>query len=116
MHMIIFLRCDERLLDSAGANLFRGIEAVGGWLYITSQRIFFQPHPLNIQRQLLELNISDITDAYEINTWKIIPNGMAVVTKSGTEYRFVVWGRARLIATIKSAVANYSRTGVSSSS
>jgi hypothetical protein len=37
----------EEILADVGANLFRGIEAVGGRLEITNRRILFEPHFFN---------------------------------------------------------------------
>ena len=38
----------EILLRKGSANMWRGIEAVGGELYLTSHRLVFESHSLNI--------------------------------------------------------------------
>jgi GRAM domain len=90
------------LMDVA-ANLFRGAEAVGGRLQITTHKLFFLPHAVNIQRTPQEIDLKDITEVGPRNTLGLVPNGMYVRTKDGTEYRFVVWGRSNLIKIIQAA-------------
>jgi hypothetical protein len=94
----------EKLYFDVAANLFRGLEGVGGKLKITNKRIYFQPHALNIQTSLLELYFEQISKAQPRSTYGIVPNGMSVFTKDGKEYRFVVWGRDRLITFINDSV------------
>lgn len=90
----------EEILADVGANLFRGIEGVGGRLKITNRRVVFEPHALNLQRIPAEILLSDVAEVGPRNTLGIVPNGMFIRTKAGVEYRFVVWGRDRLIGLI----------------
>lgn len=96
----------EEILADMAANLFRGIEGVGGRLKITSRRLVFQPHAVNFQRSPLELSLGDIGDVRKRNTLGLIPNGMLVSTLAGVEYKFVVWGRDRLIGMIRARAPN----------
>jgi hypothetical protein len=91
------LKPGEKVHFDVMANLFRGFEAVGGKLKITDQRIFFKSHHFNIQTGTLDLPLEQIVEAKARNTMGIIPNGMSVITKDGKEYKFVVWGRGKLI-------------------
>lgn len=43
----------EQLIKEGFANLQRGWEALGGRLYLTNQRLIFESHPFNIQREAL---------------------------------------------------------------
>jgi len=95
---------NETILADVAANLWRGIEGVGGRLLITSKRIKFTPHAFNLQSIPLEVPFSDIANAVAVNTMYIIPNGMKVCTKSGVVYQFVVWGRQRLVGLINGQV------------
>ena len=95
---------NETILADVAANLWRGIEGVGGRLLITSKRIKFTPHAFNLQSIPLEVPFSDIANAVAVNTMYIIPNGMKVCTKSGVVYQFVVWGRQRLVGLINDQV------------
>ena len=83
------------LIDEA-ANLFRGPEAVGGRMQITTHCILFKPHAA-------EINLTDITEVGKRNTLGLLPNGMYVRTKSGKELRFVAGGRSNLIKIIQAA-------------
>jgi hypothetical protein len=61
------------------------------------------PHAVNIQRTPQEIDMKDITEVGPRNTLGLVPNGMYVRSKDGTEYRFVVWGRNNLIKIIQAA-------------
>ena len=87
----------ERILYVGGANLFRGIEGVGGKLRITDTRILFEPHFFNIQKGNLEIPLKEILLIGKRNTMLLIPNGIYVQLKSGVVYRFVVNERERII-------------------
>lgn len=94
----------EEVLADAAANLFRGIEAVGGRLKITSGRLLFQPHAINLQSQPEQILMGDIVEVGKRNTMWIVPNGMFVRTRAGQEFKFVVWGREKLIKLIQSRI------------
>ncbi len=80
------------------ANLWRGIEAVGGKIKVDSEQFLFVPHPLNIQTQKLILNMSEIVSIEKRNSALIIPNGLKITTSSGQTYKFVAWNRNKLIS------------------
>ena len=92
---------NEQILADVGANMFRGIEAVGGRMKITDKRIIFEPHAVNLQKMVAEIPLSQVTDVTPRNTLMIVPNGILVRLKSGVEYKFVVRGRERLIDIIR---------------
>ncbi len=94
----------EEILADVGANLFRGIEGVGGRLKITSRRVVFEPHAVNLQKIPAEILLSDIAEVRKRNTMGLVPNGMLIRTRAGVEYKFVVWGRERLISIIESRI------------
>ena len=98
--------CEEQILADVAANLFRGIEGVGGRLKITNRRIFFEAHAINFHKQTAEILISDIAEVKTRNTLGIIPNGLLIRTKEGVEYKFVVWRRGKLMELINSQVKN----------
>ena len=91
----------EVTLIDVAANLFRGLEAVGGRMQITTHRILFKPHAINFQKEPAEIDLKNIAEVGKRNTLGLVPNGMYVRTKDGTEYRFVVWGRSNLIKIIQ---------------
>ena len=82
------------------ANLFKGYEAVGGMLTLTSDRLEFKPHVMNIQRQEETIELADIERVEKSNTLGLIPNAVKVITADG-EFRFVVLNRKRWIEKIR---------------
>src|SRR5690242_4507407 len=91
----------ERLLIEVSANMFRGLEAVGGKLTVTNRRLVFRPHAVNVQTQPEEVPIENLAGAAPCNTLGIVPNGMLVTLKDGSTRRFVVSRRSELIGLIK---------------
>jgi hypothetical protein len=98
--MTLELRKNEQILVDRAANLFRGIEGVGGRLKVTNQRLIFEPHAINIQKQILEVPLNQIKEVSPRNTMGLIPNGILVKLVSGQEYKLVVWKRKELIELI----------------
>ena len=98
--MTLKLQKNEELLADRVANLFRGMGAVGGRIKITNQRLIFEPHALNIQKQILEVPLNQIKEVSPRNTLLLIPNGILVKLVSGQEYKLVVWKRKELMELI----------------
>ena len=94
----------EEILADVRANLFRGLEAVGGRMKITTRRVLFEPHSLNVQTTPAQIPLSDIIEVTKRRTLGIVPNGLLIRTRSGMEYKFVVWGRQKLINIIESRI------------
>lgn len=82
---------------NVSANLFKGAEAIGGNLVINSTELSFEPHKMNIQKEIVSLKMRDIKKVEKRNTLLMIPNGMKVIVKSGEEYNFVVNNRIKII-------------------
>lgn len=99
--MVVSLEVGENfLVEKTQANLFKGLEAVGGHLTITDKRLIFKAHKLNIQGGTTEILFSDIASIDKASTLKIIPNRMIVKMKDGKEYKFVVYKRDKLVQLI----------------
>lgn len=88
----------ERLIKHSGANVQRGMEAVGGHLHLTSQRLVFESHAFNVQTGPTEIALADIQAV--VPCWTrflglipLFPNSLSVRTRQGAEHRFVVHGR-----------------------
>lgn len=54
------LRPGETVIKEGVANLQKRVETVGGKLWLTSQRLVFEAHKLNIQGGTTEIELSDI--------------------------------------------------------
>jgi hypothetical protein len=103
--MKIDLRSNEKLVREGGANLQRGVEAVGGRLFLTDQRLFFQSHSFNVQNGATDIPLSEVKGT-ELRWTKFLgviplfPNTLAVLTTSGEEYCFVLYVRKEWAAAI----------------
>ena len=84
---------DKTIVYSGGANHFINGEAVGGKLYLLTDKIQFQSHNFNIQNHGLIIEIEQIKDVSFYNTLGLIPNGLAITTLNGKKEKFVVSNR-----------------------
>jgi len=100
----------ESIVREGLANLQRGIETVGGKLYLTTKRLIFEPHAFNIQRSVLVIPLEEVRELRPcwtrfLNLLPVTPNSLAVMTTDGGEYRFVVWRRYEWKEAIERQVA-----------
>lgn len=79
----------ESILFQTGANHFKGMEGVGGKLFLTNKRLIFKSHKFNIQNHQLQINLTDITNVSRRKTMGIINNGL-MVTHHDKQEKFVV--------------------------
>jgi hypothetical protein len=96
----------EKLKRDGAANLQRGIETVGGWLYLTNLRLIFESHAFNIRTGATIIPLEKITRACTcwtkfLNLIPLFPNSMAVSTDFAKDFRFVVFGRHDWVAAIE---------------
>ena len=81
---------DESILFDTGANHFKGVEAVGGKLYLTNKRLVFKSHKFNIQNHELSIKLSDIDKIERNKTLGLVNNGLSVRTVDSQSEKFVV--------------------------
>ena len=98
----------ETPVKDGRANLMRGVEGVGGRLYLTDRRLVFESHGLNVQRGPALVSLSDVAGLSKVWTRvfgaiPLAPNGLAVRSVDGQELRFVVSGRSKWIEAIETA-------------
>ena len=86
----------EELLFSCLANHYKGLEAVGGSLFLTNKRLIFESHSLNIQNHQCIIPLETITGFKKCPTGLVFPNGLLIETETGTE-KFVVNRRQSLL-------------------
>ena len=110
-HEALQIRSGEEVLDTRPANLWRGMEAVGGALTITSQRLLFQPHHFNVQKAFEEISLAEVVRVVPIDYGIIFKtkDGVLVELRSGVTFRFVVNDRAQVIDMIRTAVERIQR-------
>jgi hypothetical protein len=89
----------EVLIKQGPANLQRGIETVGGKLYLTNQRLVFEAHQFNVQSERSQINIAEVQSVKKswtlfLGFLPIFPNSLSVLTQQGVEHRFTLPGRS----------------------
>jgi len=84
---------NENLKYEGPANLFRGIEGVGGKLVLTDKRLIFKSHKMNIQSGETQLLLEDIKEAIPKKTAKLFQNGIRILNNDGEHFDFVVYKR-----------------------
>jgi hypothetical protein len=95
---------NEKTIMIGTANLQTGIDAVSGGLFLTNQRLIFEPYRFNIQIETTTLPLDSISTTRLcwtrlFNLIPLLPNSLAVQTTDGQEYRFALprrqqWQRA----------------------
>ena len=84
------LNPDESILFETGANHFKGIEAVGGKLYLTNNRLLFKSHKFNFQNHELSIPLSDIHSVGRYRTLGLVNNGLSIGTWNNNLEKYVV--------------------------
>ena len=99
------LTANEKIIKSGAANFQKGIEQVGGKLYLTNDRIIFESHKFNFQNGATQIKLEDISSVKK--SWTkflgfipLIPNSIKISTKEGKKFRFVLYGRNKWISAI----------------
>lgn len=87
---LIKLEKGEQIIFQTPANHFKGVEAVGGKLYVTNKRLVFKSHKLNFQKHELSILLHQITQVERSKTAKLFNNGIIIHTFQNTTERFVV--------------------------
>jgi hypothetical protein len=97
----------ETLVHEGAANLWRGPEAVGGRLTLTTERLIFESHGFNVQTGTTIVHRAEIIGAapYPKKLFGFIPinNHLAVRLRDGGTLVFVVNGRARWLGLLTGA-------------
>jgi len=83
----------ESIIHSGGANHLKNREAVGGKLYLLTDKLQFKSHRLNLQNHEFTIHIDQIKEVTFYNNLGIIPNGLAISLEDGRQEKFVVSDR-----------------------
>lgn len=76
----------ETLLRDDAANHFVGWQAVGGWLYLTDQRVLFRPHAFNLQAKEWTAALDTVKAAAPMRILGFIPNGLRIDAPGGSHH------------------------------
>jgi hypothetical protein len=96
----------ENVLFEGGANHFKGPEAVGGWLFLTPNDLYFKSHSINIQKHEIKIPIDQIEKAKPGFTFGFVPNSLIVILKNDSIEKFVVFERKNWVKEINNAILN----------
>jgi hypothetical protein len=86
----LLLNDKERIIHETPASHYKGVEAVGGKLVLTNERLIFKSHKFNIQNHQLSFLLTEIVKADPYKTLGLINNGLAFTTNDGTIEKFIV--------------------------
>ena len=81
---------DEIIFYETPANHFKGVEAVGGKLYLTNMRLIFKSHKFNIQNHKLSIYWDSIMRVDRYKALGFVNNGFSVIMRGGVIEKFVV--------------------------
>ncbi len=100
------LVANEFLIKQGGANLLRGVESVGGHLYLTNFRLVFESHSFNFQNGATAIPLPYIVKMEKVWTKflgiiPLAPNAIAVTVNTGEVFNFTLWGGEEWISTIQ---------------
>ena len=96
------LNDNEKIEIEGPANLYKGVEGVGGKMFLTNQRMIFKSHNYNIQTGQTNIPFMDIEDVIERKLFLIADVGLRVKLKGRKKYDFVVNERNKWIEEINS--------------
>ena len=85
----IDIEADENVLFESPANHYKGVEAVGGKLFLTNKKLIFKSHKFNIQNHEFSISLDEIV---KTNKYKNIGinNGLSILCRNGKTEKFVV--------------------------
>ncbi len=87
----------EDLLGKFVASLRRGMESVGGRIIVTNQRLLFEAHGINLQKEPLSIKFDDIVGVTTYSSLGLVPNGIAVQCRSGKTFKFIAFNRKEIV-------------------
>lgn len=93
----------ETVLFEGPANHFEGAESVGGYLWLTSEQLFFRSHQFNFQNHECKILLEEISSVECYKTLGMIPNGLSLHLVSGSHEKFVVHRNSMWVKAVRDA-------------
>lgn len=93
----IELAHDEKLVMDGWANHFVGSLSDSGHMFLTTQRLIFHAHRINLFGQHGTLPVADIREMLPGR----VPTELTLVLADGSRHRFAVWHRRRWMRAIE---------------
>ena len=94
---------DEVLIRKGAATHLVPFEGVGGRLFLTNQRLFFEAHSLNIQRRDDSIRLENIL-AVEAKHSDFISRKLSIYLRNKSVEEFIVYKRKIWVAEIEKAI------------
>jgi hypothetical protein len=91
--MKLVLQPNEMILMAGNSQLCQPTRQVNGKLIVTNQRIYFRTLEEEHRSCDREIIPQEINDLIYFNTRWMLPFGLTIITKSGTEHQFIVRNR-----------------------
>jgi len=96
---------DEVVVKEGKANLMKGINSVGGKLYLTNLRLVFESHGFAQSKTATIIDLPSISSVQEcwtrlLGIIPLVPNGIAIDTTQGQEHRLALGKRGTWIDAI----------------
>jgi hypothetical protein len=95
----------ENIELEASANLFNGIEAVSGKLFLTNKKLIFNSHKINIQKGQTNIEYDNMSEISKRKTANLIDNGLRIKDLNGKQYDFVINSREEWIKKLNEKIA-----------
>lgn len=92
----------ETVLMEGPANHFRGVESVGGYLWVTEKRIHFASHRVNVQNHMWTLPLAEVSEVQASTTPGRMQNSLSITTRTGESHSFIVNNLTRWADLIRS--------------
>jgi hypothetical protein len=96
---------DEVLIRKGAATHLVPFEGVGGKLFLTNQRLFFEAHSLNIQKRDGSIRLENIVTV-EAKHSDLISRKLSIYLRNKSVEEFIVYKRKIWVAEIEKAIKN----------
>lgn len=81
---------DETMLFGAQASHLKGLESIGGKLYLTDKRLVFKSHAYNFRNETFSIALQEIVSLHAFKSLGLISNGMAITLSDQKKVKFIV--------------------------
>ena len=96
---------DETVISQGPANCIVRSVAVGGYIYLTSKQLYFQPHKWNHRTEILSLPVQHISEA--LSSWHLLRTRLRVCLTDGRTETFVVNNASKWAGLVNNARQSY---------
>ncbi|MCD4696153.1 MAG: hypothetical protein K8S16_07910 [Bacteroidales bacterium] len=92
--MKIEMNPNEMVVKAADSSYLNNGNTIKGKLILTTQRLYFNPEINGSQSKHVEIYPNEIEDVMFFKDRPIMPSGLNIITKDGTENKFLVKKRS----------------------